>query len=282
MAYGQGHERWFRNKETLGTRDVIVMKISRRQFLIASALVAGGAVVAGGGVMFTEFRNIDPFALYVEATREVLAVHFGDDLAETIHRETWQEYQSLLPEVPYVGGEKNLNSGNLLASAYCLAEYRVLKARGQTIEEAGQIIYEAYEAASDLPGWLRGVVGRMQHGKKDQERYRAQAAESQKRQYPGDWVFTFVEGDGKEFDYGLDFTECGICKYYHAQGADELTPYLCLMDGVVSKAFGLGLVRHKTLAEGADVCDFRYKAGRETFLHPLRDGWPPKFLNEGT
>ena len=158
--------------------------------------------------------------------------------------------------------------------------YRVLKARGQTTEEVGKIIYEAFEATVDLPGWLCGVVGRLKYGKKNEERWRAQAGESQKHQYPGDWVFTFVEGDGQEFDYGLDFTECGICKYYHTQGADELTPYLCLMDGVVSKSFGLGLVRHMTLAEGADICGFRYKAGRETFLYPLRDGWPPKFLNE--
>jgi hypothetical protein len=54
------------------------------------------------------------------------------------------------------------------------------------------------------------------------------------------------------------------------------------MDGVVSKAFDRGLVRYKTLAEGAEVCDFRYKAGRETFLYPLRDGWPPRFLNVET
>ena len=230
--------------------------------------------------MLIKLKNTDPFALYVESTREVLALHFGDEPAETIHREIWQEYQALLPEVPHIGGEANPNSGNLLASAYCLAEYRVLKARGQTTEEVGRIIYEGYEAASDIPAWFGGVVGRMQHGKKNQERWRAQAARSQERQYPGDWVFTFVEGDGKEFDYGLDFTECGICKFYHAQGADELAPYLCLMDGAVSKAFGYGLVRYKTLAEGADICDFRYKAGRETFLEPLRDGWPPKFLNE--
>jgi hypothetical protein len=256
------------------------MRISRRQFLVGSAIVAGGVAVAGAGAMYIKLENTDPFTLYVESTRDVLALHFGDDTAETIHRATWQEYQSLLPEVPNIGGEENLNSGNLLASAYTLAAYRVLQAHGQTTQEAGRIIYESYEAASDLPGWLAGVVGRMRRGKKHQERWRAQAAESQERRYRGDWVFTFVEGDGQEFDYGLDFTECGICKYYHAQGADELTPYLCLMDGVVSKAFGLGLVRHKTLAEGAAICDFRYKAGRETFLYPLRDGWPPRFLHE--
>lgn len=73
--------------------------------------------------------------------------------------------------------------------------------------------------------------------------------------------------------------QSGICKFHHAQGADELAPYLCLSDHVVSEAFDRGLVRYKTLAEGADVCDFRYKNGRATYVHPLRDGWPPKLSN---
>ncbi|MBW1717455.1 MAG: L-2-amino-thiazoline-4-carboxylic acid hydrolase, partial [Deltaproteobacteria bacterium] len=72
-----------------------------------------------------------------------------------------------------------------------------------------------------------------------------------------------------------------ICKFYRAQGADELAPYLCLSDYVVSDAFDRGLVRYKTPAEGAEVCDFRYKKGRETFVNPLSKGWPPKFLNAG-
>ena len=93
---------------------------------------------------------------------------------------------------------------------------------------------------------------------------------------------TFVEGDGATFDYGLDITECGICKLYQAQGAGELARYLCLSDYVVSRAFGRGLVRYKTIAEGARVCDFRYKQGRETYVHPLRDGWPPTFLEATT
>lgn len=257
------------------------MEISRRRLLVASAAVASGVCVAGAGALFAEVRSTDPFALYVDATREVLARHFGDDAADALHRATWQEYQSLLPELPDIGGEQNLNSGNLQASAYCLAGYRVLTARGLTAAEVGLINYQAFATASDLPEWLGPMLGRMQHGQTNQARWRAQAAESQKRQYPGDWVFTFVEGDGQAFDYGLDFTECGICKFYHAQGADELAPYLCLMDGVVSDAFDYGLVRLKTLAEGAEVCDFRYKLGRETYLYPLREGWPPQFLGEG-
>jgi len=47
-----------------------------------------------------------------------------------------------------------------------------------------------------------------------------------------------------------------------------------------SCAFDRGLVRHKTIVEGAEVCHFRYKKGRETFVYPLRDEWPPQFINK--
>jgi hypothetical protein len=103
------------------------------------------------------------------------------------------------------------------------------------------------------------------------------AARSQRRQYPEDWVMTFVDGAGQDFTYGVDVTECAIQKYLAAQGAPELTPYLCLADYVSSEAMSRGLVRYKTLAEGCAVCDFRYKQGRPSYLYPLRDGWPPKF-----
>jgi hypothetical protein len=125
------------------------------------------------------------------------------------------------------------------------------------------------------------LVGGLRYDEGYVEQVRAAAAESQQRRYSGDWVCTFVEGDGETFDYGLDVTECGICKFYHAQGADELAPYMCLSDYVGSCAFDRGLVRYKTIAEGAEVCDFRYKQGRETFVYPLRDGWPPKFIAGG-
>jgi hypothetical protein len=46
-----------------------------------------------------------------------------------------------------------------------------------------------------------------------------------------------------------------------------------LLDFPLSKAFGRGLVRNMTIAEGAEKCDFHYKKGRDT-----KEGWPPSFL----
>lgn len=69
-------------------------------------------------------------------------------------------------------------------------------------------------------------------------------------------------GDGRDFDIGVDYTECGLMKYFAAQGMPELAPYPCRVDFPTARAEGTGLVRSTTLASGGKVCDFRYKQGR--------------------
>jgi hypothetical protein len=95
-------------------------------------------------------------------------------------------------------------------------------------------------------------------------RLRKRANESHQRKYTYDYVFNFIEGDGKAFDYGVDYLECASCKFLTKQGAPELAPYLCPVDILYSDALGWGLMRTTTLAEGADRCDFRFKRGGST------------------
>jgi len=253
------------------------MKINRRQFLKGSA-VAAGLVAVGGGALYLRSKGggdlLDDIA---EATGKVYAARFGKDSAAALLEETWQAYEDI--ELPYIGGEQNLNTGNLTYAAYMLGMYKALKPHGHEIEEVGRMIYEIYETLADYPQWLLSLIGRFKYNRSYEMTLQEEAARSQKRQYPEDWVLTYIEGDGENFDYGIDITECGICKLYHAQDADALTPYMCLSDEVISRAFNRGLVRYHTLAEGGNKCDFRYKRGRETFIYPLRDGWPPKFRN---
>jgi len=252
-------------------------KINRRNFLKLSAVTAGIAVV-GGGVGYALFRDPDPLADFYASTEKVLCTRCGQSRARMLVQDIRREYAALTPEVPTIGGEQNMFTEWLTYGVYYLAVYRALASQDQSVEQVGRIIYETYEVMADRPQWLIDLVGSLKYGHGYVEQLRTAAAVSQERRYPEDWVCTFIEGDGEMFDYGLDITECGICKFYHAQGVDELAPYLCLSDYVVSCAFDRGLVRYKTIAEGAEVCDFRYKKGRDTFVYPLRDGWPPKFI----
>jgi len=59
--------------------------------------------------------------------RKVLSSYFGDDLADAIFREARQEYEALIPKLPYIGGKKNHLTINLIQSAWLLAFYRVLQ-----------------------------------------------------------------------------------------------------------------------------------------------------------
>ncbi len=264
-----------------------VRKLSRRQFLVASAatvaVVAGGAVgvskltqPAGGDSPATYYAShqkaiMASFDETLTCMRPFLAAKVGAADAEAAIQATRVEYTALIPQLPYIGGDANELTGNLSQSAGALAFYRVMKARGRPVEEVGEILYKGYEAQmASAPAWVLSIWGVLQAMGLDAGQAEKDAATSQRRAYPADWVTTFVKGDGQSFDWGVDYTECGICKFFHAQGADELTPYLCQLDYPASQVYNQGLERTETLAQGGRRCDFRYKRGR-----PTPAGWPP-------
>ena len=91
---------------------------------------------------------------------------------------------------------------------------------------------------------------------------------SQERRYPDDWVFEVIEGDGQNFDFGLDYTECGLLKYLEREGAPELAPYLCWTDYPMFGSMGMKLVRTETIAQGGQRCDFRLSRGKPAPVEP--------------
>lgn len=250
--------------------------MDRRTLLKMTGLLAGGALL-GGGTVIALTRDDDRLADHRQATAQVFAGHYGAGPVDTLQVAIQATYEELTDRAPYIGGEANPFTEWLDYGAYYLAVYRVLQANEVPLDVSGRLVYEIFEAQAAYPAWLMRTIGRMKYGPGYIKRLKPAVAATQERRYPGDWVAAWVEGDGENFDFGLDITECGICKLYAQEGAPELAPYLCLSDEVGSRAMGRGLVRHTTVAEGGDVCDFRFKWGRETYVAPLRDGWPPKF-----
>jgi hypothetical protein len=208
------------------------------------------------------------------AGREFGIARYGEAFTDTVARESLAEFEELIPALPYIGGKRNSLTGNLASSASALAFYRVMKRHGKTLEETGEFLYRMMEAwIHRYPRLARRLMAHYYMSKFNQRQSRQKAVTSQERRYPGDWVREHVEGDSDTFDWGMDYTECGIVKFLHSQGADELAPYLCLLDYALYGALGIGLKRTQTLAEGDERCDFRFKKGGET-----PSGWPPPWL----
>lgn len=81
---------------------------------------------------------------------------------------------------------------------------------------------------------------------------------SQKREYPDDWLFESVlPGVNDNFQIGMNIYKCPIELLCKRLCAEDFFPYLCLNDFVTHGMLGINLIRTKTLAHGADCCDFR-------------------------
>jgi hypothetical protein len=209
-------------------------------------------------------RLLKDFDRMVSRVKRVLVSRYGEEPARALITESRREYEALIPRIPFIG-EKSPMLIFLLPTSRYLAVYLALQKRGGTVEDAGHVIYEMCEAeAKAIPGPVRRLMGYLWFFPLFLRRVRKHAAESQKRQYPGGYVFTYVEGNGRDFDWGIDYAECSSCKLLKAQNAMDLAPYICAVDKVSSELLGWGLTRTMTLAEGFDKCDFRFKKGGRT------------------
>lgn len=262
--------------------------LSRRDFLKAAGISITAAACLGGCSLIRPAATGSPetwyadhqeainkdIQNYLDNVRPFLVKDYGAGEAQTLLDETLKDFNTALGGLPYIGGYANSLTENLYLGAACLSFRKVLKGRDISAEQVGKYLYQGCVKmyASDP---LIKIGGSMATGEEAQKKMRQMAEESQKRTYSADWVFEYIPGDGS-FDYGINYTECGILKYYQSQGAEDFTPYLCLLDFPQSIALGTGLVRTTTLAHGGPCCDFRYQAGRDVQME-----WAPDFINGG-
>jgi hypothetical protein len=208
------------------------------------------------------------FERFLNHHTDSLTRRFGVAEATVMRREMLEEYRTLIPQVPYIGGRRNPWNSNLAGAPMALAGYRVVLRHGGSAQDAGEMVVSyAHRMIERVPRRLRSQLLGPRRSRAEKE-----AHWSQQRRYPEDWVAEVVDGTGQPFDFGMDVTECAIVKFMHAQGADEFTPYLCHLDYVMAEAIGTGLTRTQNLAWGCDRCDFRMRAAGTTTA-----AWPPDF-----
>ena len=86
---------------------------------------------------------VDCFEKETKRWRPILTEHYGKKFAENILLDAKDRYETLIPEIPYIGGEENHLTSSFIGSVECLAFYQAMKARGKTAVEAGKVLYEA-------------------------------------------------------------------------------------------------------------------------------------------
>ncbi|NIM94495.1 MAG: hypothetical protein GTO18_12405 [Anaerolineales bacterium] len=202
---------------------------------------------------------------------DVFTRRFGQEQTIDLMDQARKEYEEIIPSIPYIGGKQPFTQF-IISTAWSLSMYRVLKSIGTPVEEIGKLTFEASaKYVGESPEYIKRILGFLTFTSSFRRRLQRRAEESHRREYPGDYVFNYIEGDGIDFDYGVDYLECASCKFLESQDAIELAPYLCTADIPYSETLNWGLIRTKTLAEGYSHCDFRFKKGGETHVAVPKD-----------
>lgn len=189
----------------------------------------------------------------------LLADRYGAAAAPAILAEARDEFTRLIPAIPYIGGRENPLTDTLEQMTSLLALYRVLTRRGRPVAEIGALVQAmAQHHIEHTPALLRRLAGKLYMSRLWRRRTERKAQVSQSGRYPGNFVFEVVPGEG-ETAWGINYLECGVVKFFHAQGADEFTPYMCFIDFLMFPAMGIQLERQGTLANGCTHCDFRFR-----------------------
>ena len=238
--------------------------------LLPFPLLSGCARVTAGNYYLSHRDSLlKDFRQTNQGAEQYLTSAFGEKMARDVTQGAARNFDDLLPELPDVGGERNWDTQYLIIAAWYIAYYEPMKAHEKTTEDVGRMIYVLNRTGLEqIPKASAQAEGANKFTEASLDAMQKWADWTQKREYPANWVATFLRGDGKDFDFGYDYTECALCKYFQANGVRELAPYVCLNDFVSSRAQGTGLSRSKTLAQGDDRCNFRYKKGR-----PVTQSW---------
>lgn len=209
-----------------------------------------------------------------EGARQFWEPEFGAERAQAMAREAVSKFDELLTGFPDVGGELNWLSHLIPVAAWYVALYQSMKANGKTAEEVGKLVYDLNALQIKYSPKEKALEeGAKMFTPEAFDRMQEWAAWTQKRELPANWVAEFIPGDGKEFDFGYDYSECALFKYLKAQGVPEVAPYVCICDFQDSVAKGTGLRREKALAYGDGLCNFRYKKGG-----PVSQDWSTEII----
>jgi len=219
------------------------------------------------------------FSKEIEVTRDMLKRKFSEAKINEMFNQMKTEYEKIIPEIPYIGGTKNPFSSLLVGGMSSLAMFRVLEREGFTLRDIGEFYYEFRDIHNTIRKHKLEKIG------KDPAQYpfeisyidwaKKSCEISKLRNYPDDWVADYVEGDGKIFEWGFNFHECGLHKVFKRLDAEKFIPFFCLSDFSEANILGFGFSRTQSLGFGAPMCDHRYVKNYKT-----PRGWPPDDLLE--
>ena len=161
----------------------------------------------------------------LEVARVILNKKLDDAKVDEVFDQMKKEYEKIIPEIPYIGGQKNPFTTLLTGGMSNLAMFRILENEGFSYRDIGEFYYEYRDEQNKIRKKALEKIGKDPANYPFEPEYieftRKLCETSQKKAYPDDWIMDYVEGDGKSFEWGFNFHQCTIHKVYKRLGAEK-------------------------------------------------------------
>jgi hypothetical protein len=203
--------------------------------------------------------------LTAQLAKDFVAERYGEEYAERLSRSVVEEYEAIIPRVPHIeGAMAGALNAFLRITAQEVAVYKAMKKDGKTPAEAWEVCHEAIRLRMErFPRWKARLFRWVMYSSAMRRRMRRRAESGEHLRFGG-FEVGYLIGSGDDFDWGVDYLACGNLELARELGAEEFAPYICMSDIPLGDALGWGLIRTRTLADGCDRCDFRFKKGAGT------------------
>lgn len=199
--------------------------------------------------------------------RPVLERRFGRSGAEELLRKTEPIYQRFLSETPYIGGRENVMGKSLDMAMPFFALY---EASGRSLTEAdvdemldivmvGQ--YRKLGKIFDMNRLDRPWLTKLLHAWMERLAKKINANKGK------DWNNTWgvqINPEGHSHGLAVTLVGCPLADFARAHGYMEMMPWMCRADERAAQALHARLIRHHTVAQGADTCDYWFVGDRDT------------------
>ena len=179
------------------------------------------------------------FERFLKSAHPLLARAHGAAAADAIVAAARDEHVRLLPDVPDIGGRRNVFQPVMTVNGWLVALHRAMRARGLGAEatvRVAQRVFEDWIAVVPAP-LLRGI-GRLLLTAPFRRYFARQAERSRERRYAEDFVWSVEQRADGEFSFV--FEECAVNKWYEAQEVRELAPVLQLLRRHLQQVDGHG------------------------------------------
>lgn len=200
--------------------------------------------------------NVKKAQRLLKKSAKTIGAFVGTEKIEEFITETLVEYENI--EVYAIKYTQSLNKSNFKYGVLGLSIYRALRNCFKFEKEEG--IHALTEILSHMnvnileSSWIKRFmisrVGKIRALKNGMEKKIYSLTE------PNGWKMKRCKSDAY---LAFDVYKCGLYDWLKEQKAEEICSVFCKMDYITAKYMeGLKLVRTKTIADGDEVCDFRY------------------------